>query len=79
MSYDKDAAKADEKRAKKAAWRAKQGLGPQDGAPSAEAGAEGESEYAQKKREGGERMKANNDYVKIMKKMGEKAGGGGDD
>jgi hypothetical protein len=75
LSYDANASKADAKREKKAAWKAKQGLGPPDGADGGTGGGGGEdSEYNQKKKDGVERMRANNDYVKIMKKMGDKGG-----
>ena len=57
LSADASAAKAEEKRAKKAAWRARQGLGPQ----------EGTEDHA--KKDMNEKQKFNRDYVVLMNKM----------
>lgn len=57
LSLDAEAAKDEEKKARKAKWRARQGLGLQ----------EGQEKYLE--REVGDKEKANRDYVKLMNKI----------
>ena len=65
LSADADASNAEDRRAKKAAWRARQGLAPQDGADDSG------------RREMNDKQKLNRDYVVLMNKMKKGEGEGG--
>lgn len=66
LSADAEAAKEDARKLKKAQWRARNGLGLQEGV-SAEVLLQGSRDDKVKERD--ERNKRNQDYVKVMQRM----------
>ncbi|WRT68859.1 uncharacterized protein IL334_005840 [Kwoniella shivajii] len=67
LEADGEASKAEEKRLKKAKWRAQQGLSAQDGASDL---------LNSDKKDAGEKQKANREYQLLMNRMNKKEGGG---